>query len=155
MTTNRLQRWLHWRLGWPSLLDMVVSSRNLELMWKFTLDEVADPCSVCRYVWRAIFTSLSKLHIWAKERLIWSDQVSINRGLQMTVTRLVLGRRPYSVSGDLFIHIREKKALLYPTFKTSINCYSEVYLQLNPWISGQTDIVSFSVYFGLSLTIRV
>jgi hypothetical protein len=117
MTVNRLQRWLHWRHNWPSLLDMVVSSVDLELMWKFALDEVADPCSVCRYVWRAIFTPLSKLHIWAKERLIWSDQVSINRGLQMTVTRLVLGRRPYSVSGDLFIHIREKKTFALPNLQ--------------------------------------
>lgn len=71
---NRLQRWLHWRPNWPSLLDIVVSSVDLELMWKFTLDEVADACSVCGYIWRAIFTPLSKLHIGAKERLIWPDQ---------------------------------------------------------------------------------
>jgi hypothetical protein len=76
MTANRLQRQLHWRPNWPSLLDIVVSSLDLELMWKLTLDEVADACSFCGYIWRAIFTPLTKLHIWAKERLIWPDQVS-------------------------------------------------------------------------------
>jgi hypothetical protein len=54
----------------------------------------------------------------------------------------------------IYTHTWEENLAL-PDLQTPINCYSEIYLQLDPWISGQTDIVSFSVYHGLSLTIRV